>query len=206
MHDLARVFFGRVRNLPQRGRNKSAQGRAERYSAQRRPGLSDHADPKPCKGGTWSVIMSQSLAKNLLHLVFSTKHRSLWIPDTVRQRLYAYQGGIFKEWDSPALAIGGVDDHVHVLFSLSKNHALIKIVEEVKKGSSKWMKREGTGNADFYWQNGYAAFSVSQSNVEAVKRYIENQEEHHRKMTFQDELRILLERHRVEFDERYVWD
>ena len=150
--------------------------------------------------------MSQSLAKNLLHLVFSTKHRSLWIPPTVRERLYAYQAGIFKELDSPALAIGGVDDHVHALFVLSKNHPLKKIVEEVKKGSSKWMKREGTGNADFYWQNGYAAFSVSQSNALAVKRYIENQEEHHRKMTFQDELRILLKRHRVEFDEQYVWD
>ena len=150
--------------------------------------------------------MSQSLAKNLLHLVFSTKNRALWIPPTVRERLYAYQAGIFKEWDSPALAIGGVDDHVHALFVLSKNHPLKKIVEEVKKGSSKWMKREGTGNADFYWQNGYAAFSVSQSNALAVKRYIENQEEHHRKMTFQDELRILLKRHRVEFDEQYVWD
>jgi putative transposase len=150
--------------------------------------------------------MSQSLVKNLLHLVFSTKHRAPWIPQTVRERLYAYQAGIFKEWDSPAIVIGGVEDHVHALFSLSKNHALKKIVEEVKKGSSKWMKSDGTGNADFYWQNGYAAFSVSESNVEAVKRYIQNQEEHHRKMTFQDELRALFERHQVAFDERYVWD
>jgi putative transposase len=150
--------------------------------------------------------MSQSLVKNLLHLVFSTKHRTLWIPQTVRERLYAYQAGIFKEWDSPALLIGGVEDHVHALFSLSKNQALKKIVEEVKKSSSKWMKSDGTGNAEFYWQNGYAAFSVSASNVEAVKRYIQNQEEHHRKMTFQDELRALFERHRVAFDERYAWD
>ena len=150
--------------------------------------------------------MSQSLVKNLLHLVFSTKHRSLWIPPTVREHLYAYQAGIFKEWDSPAIIIGGVEDHVHALFALSKNHPLKKIVEEVKKGSSKWMKRDGTGNADFYWQNGYAAFSVSESNVEIVKRYIQKQEEHHRKMTFQDELRALLKRHQVEFDERYVWD
>lgn len=149
--------------------------------------------------------MSQSLVKNLLHLVFSTKHRSLWIPPAVRDGLYAYQAGIFKEWESPAIVIGGGEDHVHVLFALSKNHALIKIVEEVKKGSSKWMKTE-TGNVDFYWQNGYAAFSVSQSNVEVVKQYIQNQEEHHRKMTFQDELRALLERHQVAFDERYVWD
>jgi putative transposase len=150
--------------------------------------------------------MSQSLAKNLLHLVYSTKNRALWIPADVRERLFAYQAGIFKEWESPALIIGGVDDHVHALFSLSKNHPLKKIVEEVKKGSSKWMKREGTGNADFYWQNGYAAFSVSVSSVEAVKRYIENQDEHHRKMSYQDELRALLGRHQVEFDEQYVWD
>ena len=112
--------------------------------------------------------MPQSLVKNWIHLVYSTKHRELWIPATMHDRLYAYQAGIFKEWDSPALIIGGVDDHVHALFALSKNHALIKIVEEVKKGSSKWMKSEGTGNAEFYWQNGYAAFSVSASNVDGL--------------------------------------
>jgi putative transposase len=150
--------------------------------------------------------MSQSLVKNLIHLVYSTKHRELWIPTGARERLYAYQAGIFQEWESPALIIGGVEDHVHTLFSLSKNYALKKIVEEVKKGSSKWMKSEGTGNADFYWQNGYAAFSVSQSNVEDVRRYIENQVEHHRRMTFQHELRALFKKHNLEFDERYVWE
>ena len=149
--------------------------------------------------------MSQSLAKNLLHLVYSTKHRNLWIPPNVRERLFGYQAGIYKEWECPAIIIGGVEDHVHALFALSKNHPLKKIVEEVKKGSSKWMKKE-TGNVEFCWQNGYAAFSVSESNVDQVRRYIENQVEHHRKMTFQDELRALLQRHRVEFDERYVWD
>jgi len=150
--------------------------------------------------------MSQSLVKNLVHLVYSTKQRQPWIAKNYRDDLYAYQAGIFKEWASPALVIGGVEDHVHALFSLSKNHALKKIVEEVKTGSSKWMKNEGPRVADFYWQGGYAAFSVSQSNVEAVKRYIKNQEEHHRKMTFQDELRELFQRHGIEFDERYVWD
>jgi putative transposase len=102
--------------------------------------------------------------------------------------------------------IGGVEDHVHALFSLSKNHALEKIVEEVKKGSSKWMKNEGPRIPEFFWQRGYAAFSVSQSMVEAVKRYIQNQEKHHRKMSFQDELRELFQRHDIEFDERYLWD
>lgn len=149
--------------------------------------------------------MSQSLVRNLLHLVYATKNRSLWIPADVRPKLFAYQAGIFKEWESPAIIIGGVEDHIHALFNLSKNHPLKKIVEEVKKGSSKWMKTE-TGNLDFYWQNGYAAFSVSESNVEQVKRYIQNQEQHHRTMTFQDELRELLKRHRVEFDERCIWD
>ncbi len=150
--------------------------------------------------------MSQSLVKNLVHLVYSTKQRQPWIAKNYRDDLYAYQAGIFKEWASPALVIGGVEDHVHALFSLSKNHALKKIVEEVKTGSSKWMKNEGPRVVDFYWQGGYAAFSVSQSNVEAVKRYIKNQEKHHRKMTFQDELRELFQRHGIEFDERYVWD
>lgn len=124
----------------------------------------------------------------------------------MRSSLYTYQAGIFQEWSSPALAIGGVDDHVHALFSLSKNHPLIKIVEEVKEGSSKWMKSDGTRNRDFYWQAGYAAFSVSQSNVDEVRRYIENQAEHHRSMTFQDQLRLLFQRHGIEFDERYVWE
>jgi len=148
----------------------------------------------------------QSLVKNLVHLVYSTKNRSRWIPEEVRDDLYDYQAGIFKNWDSPALKIGAVDDHIHALFSLSKNHPLKKVVEEVKKGSSKWMKTDGTKFKRFYWQNGYAAFSVSQSNVEEVIRYIENQEEHHREMTFQDELRILLKKHGVECDERYLWD
>ena len=150
--------------------------------------------------------MAQSLVRNLIHLVYSTKNRSPWIAAEVRPRLFAYQAGIFKEWESPAIIIGGVDDHVHALFNLSKNHPLIKIVEEVKKGSSQWMKTEGPKNPDVHWQAGYAAFSVSQSNLDSVKRYIKNQEEHHRKLTFQDELRALLRRHGITFDERYVWD
>lgn len=150
--------------------------------------------------------MSQSLVKNLLHLVYSTKHRQPWINKDIRDKLYAYQSGIFEAWDSPALLIGGVEDHVHALFSLSKNHTLKKVVEEVKKGSSKWIKKQDPRLKDFYWQSGYAGFSVSQSNVDEVKHYIANQEEHHRKMTFQEELRALFQRHEIAFDERYVWD
>ena len=150
--------------------------------------------------------MSQSLVKNLVHLVYSTKHREPLIPADHRAALFAYQAGIFKQWESTALVIGGVEDHVHALFALSKNHPLRKLVEEVKKGSSKWMKSDGPRVQQFSWQAGYAAFSVSQSSVDAVQRYIERQEEHHHKVTFQDELRALLKRHGVAFDERYVWD
>jgi hypothetical protein len=93
------------------------------------------------------------------------------------------------------------------LFSLSKNYALKKTVEEVKEGSSKWMKTDqGANNREFQWQRGYAGFSVSQSNMEEVRKYLESQAEHHRRMTFQDELRALFKRHEIEFDERYVWD
>lgn len=150
--------------------------------------------------------MSQSLVKNLVHLVYSTKRREPLIPREHRAALFAYQAGIFKQWESPALIIGGVKDHVHALFALSKNHPLKKLVEEVKKGSSKWMKSDGPRIGQFGWQAGYAAFSVSQSSVEAVQRYITEQEEHHRKKTFQDELRMLFKRHGIEFDESYVWD
>ncbi|GIW98342.1 MAG: transposase [Pirellulaceae bacterium] len=151
--------------------------------------------------------MSQSLSKNLIHLIYSTKHRKPWITEESRPRLFAYQAGIFQRMDSPALVIGGVEDHVHALFCLSKNHSLSKVVQEVKQGSSKWMKTpEGTENGAFQWQGGYAAFSVSQSKVPQVQSYIENQVEHHRRMSFQDELRVLFRRHQIEFDERYVWD
>lgn len=150
--------------------------------------------------------MAQSLVKNLVHLVYSTKRRQPWIDKAHRDGLFAYQAGIYKEWDSPAIVIGGVEDHVHALFALSKNHPLKKIVEEVKKGSSKWAKDAGPKNPDSYWQAGYGAFSVSQSNLDEVKRYIEGQEAHHRKMTFQDELRALFRRHGIAFDERFVWD
>lgn len=149
--------------------------------------------------------MAQSLVKNLVHLIYSTQDRVRSIPSGVRSGLYAYQAGIFKQWESPALVIGGVEDHVHALFLLSKNYPLKKIVEEVKKGSSKWMKAEGSKNQRFCWQSGYAAFSVSQSNVDQVRAYIERQPDHHRKTSFQEELRALFELHKVAYDERYVW-
>lgn len=150
--------------------------------------------------------MPQSLARTLLHLIFSTKHRQPVLSAEVQGKLFPYIGGILRERESPSLCIGGHVDHVHILFLLSKNLALAKVVEDVKKVSSKWIKTQGVEFHDFHWQNGYGSFSVSQSNAPAVTRYIQNQETHHRRRTYQEELREFLRKHEVEFDERYLWD
>jgi putative transposase len=122
--------------------------------------------------------MPQSLANILVHLIFSTKERRPLIDDIVRDRLHGYMAGVLKEIESPALIINSVPDHVHILSALSKNLAACKLVEEVKKSSSKWMKKQGVPM--FAWQNGYGMFAVSQSNAAAVRKYIESQAEHHR--------------------------
>ena len=148
--------------------------------------------------------MSQSLARVLVHLVFSTKNREPFIAVDKRARTFAYLGGALNSFGCPAVVVGGVADHVHLLFVLGRTIALSKAIEELKKESSKWAK--DVVHPGFYWQNGYGAFSVSPSNVEQVRSYIENQERHHQTMTFQDEFRALLRRHEIEWDERYVWD
>jgi putative transposase len=150
--------------------------------------------------------MPQSLSQLFVHLVFSTKHRAPIISDTIREELHAYLIGILRERDCPSLMIGSVEDHIHILFVLSKNMALSKIVGELKAVSSKWIKSRGPSFHDFQCQNGYGAFSTSQSNVAAVRGYIANQKQHHHKTTFQEELRKFLEKHKLEYDERYLWD
>src|SRR5262245_53752422 len=150
--------------------------------------------------------MAQSLAMNIVHLIFSTKNREPLLTAQIRPDLHSYIGGILREWDSPAIIMNSVADHMHILFCLSKNHALKKVIEEVKKGSSKWIKTQGREFANFFWQAGYGAFSVSQSNAPAVTKYIERQEAHHRKIGFQDEFRSFLRRYEIDYDERYVWD
>jgi putative transposase len=111
----------------------------------------------------------QSLAKNLIHLIYSTKDRAPCLSPKIRDGLFAYKAGFLEEWQSPALLIGGIADHLHVLFSLSKNHAMAKVIEELKKGSSKWLKTQGPEFRGFHWQAGYGACSVSQSQVEQVR-------------------------------------
>jgi putative transposase len=150
--------------------------------------------------------MPQSLAKNLIHLIYSTKDRASCLSPVILDGLFAYKAGILKQWNSPALLIGGVADHVHVLFCFSKNHALAKVIEEVKKGSSKWLKTEGPDFRGFHWQAGYGAFSVSHSHVEQVRSYIGRQEEHHRRHSFQDEFLAFLNRYGMDYNEQFLWD
>jgi REP element-mobilizing transposase RayT len=150
--------------------------------------------------------MPQSLSQLYVHLIFSTKHREPLLLSPVREDLHAYLAAVLNSQDSTALKVGGMSDHVHALFRLSKNLALAKIVEEVKTSSSKWVKTQGRGLANFYWQSGYGAFSVSAKDVGEVVDYIAQQETHHRVASFQEEFRKLLGAHGIAFDERYVWD
>lgn len=141
-----------------------------------------------------------------IHLIFSTKERYPFLSnEEVRVQLHIYMSSILRNHDCPTLQIGGPADHIHALFVLSKNSSIAQIVYEVKRGSSKWIKRQGAGFRKFHWQSGYGAFSVSQSHVEQVSRYVQKQEQRHRKVTFQDEYREFLRRYHVEYDERYIW-
>jgi putative transposase len=149
--------------------------------------------------------MPQSLAKILVHLIFSTKNRDPTISLHVRPELHAYVVGILDNLRCPALQVGGTADHIHTLFALGRTLTVAEVVEEAKTGSSKWMKRHA-GVESFAWQAGYGAFSVGQSQASAVVRYIQQQEQHHRRISFQDELRQFFQRYDVLHDERYVWD
>jgi putative transposase len=148
--------------------------------------------------------MPQSLARLHVHLVFSTKHREPFITDAVRASLHAYMATVLRNSGCPAVLINSVADHVRILFELGPTVAVSKAVEEVKTSSSKWLKTQGPEFSRFSWQTGYGAFSVSESNVAAVRDYIANQAEHHRVKSFQEEYRAFLARHGVAFDERYV--
>jgi len=151
--------------------------------------------------------MSQSLSQVYLHIVFSTKNRIPFLQDkSVRQDLHSYMAGTCRNLESPSIIVGGVADHVHVLCRLAKTLTVSDLIREIKRESSKWTKEQSTDLANFYWQNGYGAFSISPSHVEALTTYIANQEEHHKTETFQDEFRRLLAKYHIEYDEKYVWD
>lgn len=150
--------------------------------------------------------MGQSLVKNYLHIVFSTKYRQPLIHPPVDEELYQYLGGICRNNECYPVSIGGYTDHIHILCMLSKKMTLMKLLEELKSHSSKWIKTKGDAYRNFYWQDGYGAFSVNPHEIDKVIAYIANQKAHHARTTFQDEYRQYLDKYNTEYDERYVWD
>lgn len=145
--------------------------------------------------------MPQSLSNILLHLVFSTKNR-----EPLESELYAYIAAIHKSMACPLLKIGGTENHIDILCRLERVVTVSKLLEEVKKSSSKWIKGKDNRLTDFAWQAGYGTFSIGMSNVKALEHYIAGQKEHHRNQSFEDEYRELLRKYRVRWDEKYAWD
>lgn len=150
--------------------------------------------------------MAQSLANLYVHAIFSTKERVKCLTPEVRSELYPYLVTVLNTMKCPAIEIGAIEDHIHVLCHLHRTVSVSKLIEDMKVPTSKWIKGKGGVLRNFAWQGGYGAFTVSHSDIDRVREYIQTQEEHHRTMTFQDEFRLFLERNQIEYDERYVWD
>lgn len=155
-------------------------------------------------------VTPQSLANILLHVVWSTKNREPWIADGIRDRFHSYVVGVLENLECPSLETNSEPDHIHILCRLSRTRTVSKLIEQTKTSTSAWLKTMDGISPHFCWQSGYAAFSVSESQVSVVQRYIQQQRKHHRvtprRMSFQAELRALLQKNGVAFDERYVWD
>lgn len=149
--------------------------------------------------------MSQSLSKLFVHIVFHVGKESRKIRKEDRAKLFAYMGSVIKDNDSIPILINGVEDHVHVFLVMSKNIALAKLVEEIKRHSSRWIKEQNSYYSKFMWQGGYAGFSVSSSLCDKTKKYLSNQEDHHRKITFKEEYLMFLKEYGIDYDERYLW-
>ena len=150
--------------------------------------------------------MPQSLSKVYVHIIFGTKNRQNLIDDSIENSLYEYLGGICKVLDCNPVKVGGHKNHVHLLCLLSRKVAQMKLLEEIKKQSSKWIKTKGQAYSNFYWQDGYGIFSINPTETDKVIDYIQLQQEHHKHKSFQDEFRAFLKKYKVEYDERYVWD
>lgn len=149
--------------------------------------------------------MGQSLTKNYIHIVFSTKYRRHLIDEQIETDLHKYITGICNQLECYPIRVGGYTDHIHILCVLSKKIALMKLVQTIKANSSKYVKKKGLKYKDFSWQDGYGAFSVKPTDVDIVARYIANQKEHHEKKKFKEEYRTFLKKYKVEYDEEYVW-
>jgi len=151
--------------------------------------------------------MPQSLGNVLIHIVFATKNRYPFLAGKeIRNEMHAYLGGACNNLGCQIILVGGTADHVHILCKLSRILSLAKLIGDIKRESSKWVKPKGKLLTKFAWQNGYGVFSVGKSEVERLKTYISNQEVHHQKKTFQDEYMLFLKKYEINFDERYVWD
>ena len=150
--------------------------------------------------------MGQSLIKNYIHIVFSTKHRLPMIDENIEDELYSYLGGICNNLECHVIKIGGYYDHIHILCMLSKKVTLVELMKKLKSDSSKWIKTKEVKYSNFYWQDGYGAFSVNPDDINIVTNYISNQKEHHRKRNFQEEYKAYLKKYAVTYDEKYVWD
>lgn len=150
--------------------------------------------------------MSQTLSMLYVHVVFSTKNRKLFLKDEIiRKELYFYIAKIIMEYDSYPIEIGGHDDHLHLFLNLSKKISITELVAAIKKSTSKWIKTKGNDYAEFYWQKGYGAFSVGEAQRLKTINYIREQDEHHKKISFQDEFILFLQKNKVNYDERYLW-
>lgn len=150
--------------------------------------------------------MGQSLVKNYIHVVFSTKHRKPLIDKEIESDLNKYLGGICRGLDCDPIQVGGYHDHIHILCLLSKKMSLVSFMKDLKSNSSKWIKTKGEKYEDFFWQDGYGAFSISPNRADDVTKYIANQHQHHKQVSFQDEYRALLKEYQTDFDEKYLWD
>ena len=151
--------------------------------------------------------MPQSLAQVHIHIIFSTKKRMPFLVDAeIRKEMCAYLASIMKAYESPAQIVGGTADHIHILCALSRSAAVARVIGEAKRNSSKWIKTKGGDLELFQWQNGYGAISVSFSKIAEVREYIADQMNHHKKMSFQEEFRLFLRKHSLDFNEAYVWD
>lgn len=149
--------------------------------------------------------MAHSYTKILVHYIFSTKNREKIMTSELQERLWPYMGGIARENNLKALAVDGIEDHVHLLISLPATLSISKAIQLIKGGSSKWVHDTLPNHNNFKWQEGYGAFSVSISHVEDTIAYINTQKEHHRKKTFQEEYVSFLKKHGINYDERYIW-
>lgn len=150
--------------------------------------------------------MGHTYVSNVVHYVFSTKHRKKLITPQLEERLWPYLGGIARENNMKTITIGGTEDHIHVLLSLPASISIAKAIQLIKGGSSKWVHDQFGEHRDFCWQEGYGAFTIGISQVDETIAYIQRQKEHHRKISFQDEFLKILKKHRIEYDERYIWD